>query len=409
MGRARAAAQPTARVRLERLPPPPAQPRLLGLAARLRPCGLLRLGHCGRARALQPALPVRLVAVLRRGVAARPRARHGQGGRGRRRRGVRLRSLPRHGGRPPARHLRRRHPARAVPAAARLPAWLPRTARGGLGRGRVAGQPRLHARAAVRLPAGPAGAARRDLVVARGPSRLAASPARRELHRDRVVRRGLRLPGTPVPEGGSRVPDGETHAQGSQELLLGSMGPAGGLLGEPRLGRDHRGRERTRSLEERGRVLPGWGDRAARADRAGLVDLHAPLAHRPRVRGDCLLDPRARHGAHRRRLPLPPAVRPRPRLERGARTRAHIHARNAVPRAARGRRRVATRRDRARVGRWTRPARAQPDGGGRRRAARCGAGRRRGRAPRPSDRAAAGEGRDRVAWADHGPAHRRRG
>ena len=57
-----------------------------------------------------------------------------QARRGGRRRGVRVRALPRDRGRPPARDLLRRHRARAVPAAARLPARLARA-----GRRRLAG------------------------------------------------------------------------------------------------------------------------------------------------------------------------------------------------------------------------------------------------------------------------------
>ena len=76
-----------------------------------------------------------------RGSAAPPRA------------GVRLRALPRHRGRPPARDLLRRHTAGAVPAAARLPATAHAARARGLARVRLAGQPRLHAGPAVLLPA----------------------------------------------------------------------------------------------------------------------------------------------------------------------------------------------------------------------------------------------------------------
>ena len=79
LGRARDAPRPAAPVRLQRLLPPSAEPRLLGLAARLRAGRVLRLGHRRRARPLQPAVPVRLVAVLRRRLPARARARSAAG------------------------------------------------------------------------------------------------------------------------------------------------------------------------------------------------------------------------------------------------------------------------------------------------------------------------------------------
>src|SRR5204862_4554277 len=74
VGRPRDAPRPAPPVQLQRLLPAPAEPRLLRLAARLRPRRVLRLGHRGRARPLQPAVPVRLVAVLRGRLSARPRA-----------------------------------------------------------------------------------------------------------------------------------------------------------------------------------------------------------------------------------------------------------------------------------------------------------------------------------------------
>ena len=51
-----------------------------------------------------------------------------------------------------------------------------------------------------------------------------------------------------------------------------------------------------------------------------------------------MLGARARLRAHRRRLPVPAAVRLRPGLERGARARQGVHAGDAVLRAARRRR-----------------------------------------------------------------------
>ena len=63
---------------------------------------------------------------LRRRLPARPRARARATRGGRRRDRLRLRPLPRHRGGAPARDLLRRHPAGAVPAAARLPPRLAR-------------------------------------------------------------------------------------------------------------------------------------------------------------------------------------------------------------------------------------------------------------------------------------------
>src|SRR5271166_3220852 len=100
VGRPRDAPQPPAPVRRQRLLPPSAEPRLLRLAARLRARGVLRIGHRGRARPLQPAVPVRLVAVLRWRLPARARARPWARRRGGSGCGVRLRALPRDGGLP---------------------------------------------------------------------------------------------------------------------------------------------------------------------------------------------------------------------------------------------------------------------------------------------------------------------
>ena len=129
--------------------PAPSEPRLLGLAARLRPGRLLRLGHRRGARPLQPALPVRLVArassaptCWHASSASASSARRGRGG-------VRLRPLQGHRGRPSACDLLRRHPAGAVPAAARLPALLAQARARRLAGGHLAGQPRLHAGPAV--------------------------------------------------------------------------------------------------------------------------------------------------------------------------------------------------------------------------------------------------------------------
>ena len=58
--------------------PHPAEPRLLRFAARLRTGRVLRPWHSRGARPLQPAVPVRLVAVLHRGLSAGTRARSRQ-------------------------------------------------------------------------------------------------------------------------------------------------------------------------------------------------------------------------------------------------------------------------------------------------------------------------------------------
>ena len=114
----------------------------------------------------------------------------------RRRRGVRLRALPRDRGRAPARDLLRRHRAGAVPAAARLPARLARAGARRLARVGLAGQPRLHARPAVRLPAAGARAGAslsRYWLATRGRAGARAAdpppPARRDADRHRRARR----------------------------------------------------------------------------------------------------------------------------------------------------------------------------------------------------------------------------
>ena len=103
-------------------------------------------------------------------------------------------------------------------------------------------------------------------------------PADRDPGRARGAGRDRRLPGAPVPEGRQRLPDGEAHDQGSRELLLRARRAAVGLLGEPRVGRRHLRRARTRALQERGRVLPRRPDPRAGADR--------PVAAAC-TRGDC--------------------------------------------------------------------------------------------------------------------------
>ncbi len=153
LGRARDAPRPVAPVRLQRLLPAPPEPRLLRFAARLRPGGVLRPRHRRRTGPLQPAVPVGLVAVLRRRLSARARAGPRAARRRRRGRGLRLRALPRDRGGASARDLLRRHTAGAVPAAARLPALLARPRARRLAGLRLADQPRLHARPAVQLSA----------------------------------------------------------------------------------------------------------------------------------------------------------------------------------------------------------------------------------------------------------------
>ena len=154
LGGARDAALARPPVRLKRLLPASALPGLLGFAARLRADRLVRLGDRRSARALQPAVPVGLVAVLRRRLSARARARDRARRRRCRRRGLRLRALQDHRGRAPARHLRRRHRAVAVPAAARIPPPLKRIADRGLAGGRLADLAWLHAGPAVGVPDG---------------------------------------------------------------------------------------------------------------------------------------------------------------------------------------------------------------------------------------------------------------
>src|SRR5207248_7141877 len=132
-----------------------------------------------------------------------------------------------------ARYLLRRAAARAVSADPWLPALLGAAGAGGLAGLGLAGQPRLHAGAAVLLPARRAGAAgARSLVARRRPAvgaRRVAVPgvaaigeiaagapaaARRQLRRHCRSRPRDRLSGAPVPEGFPRLSDGETHDQG---------------------------------------------------------------------------------------------------------------------------------------------------------------------------------------------------
>jgi hypothetical protein len=185
LGGSRDAASAASPVQRERLLSAPAQPGLLGLPAGLRPGRPVRVGHRRRARPLQPALPVRVVAVLRRRLPAGPRARPGPARGGRRRRRVRVRPLPGDRGGAPARDLLGGHPPRALPAAPRLPPGLPRARARGLAGDGVAGEPRLHAGPAVLLPARDPGGDRGDPLVAWRPAggrRFAAgaSPRRRD-------------------------------------------------------------------------------------------------------------------------------------------------------------------------------------------------------------------------------------
>src|SRR5262249_55931519 len=119
----------------------------------------------------------------------------------RRRCRLRLCPLPSDRGRAPARDLLRRHPAGAVPAVARVPALLTRTRSGGLARLRLAGQPRVHARPAVLLPAGRGRVARRGALVV-GPRRQSLAGARR---RGYARARELRRPAGPVRRSGTRA------------------------------------------------------------------------------------------------------------------------------------------------------------------------------------------------------------
>ena len=451
LGRARDAPQPAASVQRQRLLPPPAQPRVLGLPARLRPFGLLRLGRRRSAGPLQPAVPVRMVAVLRRRLPARARARPGSPCRRRGRRGLRLRALPGDRGRPSPRDLLGRIAARPVPASARLSAGLARTRARGLARLRLAGQPRLHARPAVLLPARPARAARARVLVAgpphartglarrrsggrqrldvqpqraptasgarwtarvraRGARRHARAadtpaPARGDHHRHRDPRHRRGLSGAPLSTGRKRLPDGEAHDQGSQGLFGRSRSASGRVLGEPRVGLGNRRGTGESPLQERERVLPGRPDPRAGGDRTARGGLHPGPAPRARPGDPDMLDPRARPRADRRRLSLPVALRLCPGLERRARARPDLHPRHALLRAARRRRRTGADRPVGTVGQA--PSAPHPARAARRGAPDRFARRRRG-APGQSRRAPAGAGGDRAARARHGPAHRRR-
>ena len=135
------------------------------------PAGVLRLGHRGRARPLQPAVPVRVVAVLRRRLPAGARARTRQDSAAAAAgRGVRLRALPRHRGRAPARDLLGRDRrwrcscCCAATGAARERSCSPA---GSCRPGRSASASRS---ACSTLPAGGARVARDRLLVARRPA-----------------------------------------------------------------------------------------------------------------------------------------------------------------------------------------------------------------------------------------------
>ena len=341
------------------------------------PAGVLRLGHRRGARPLQPAVPVRLVAVLRRRLPARARARPAQARRGRRGGRLRLRALPRDRGRAPARDLLRRHRrwrcscCCAATGAARAGSCSPA---GWCRPGRSASASRSACSSATCWPCSRCIAVGL-LAAGRASARCRAALVAITCLGIVVVGAVADLPGAPVPEDLPRLPDRQAHDQGSQKLLGRSRRAAVGLLGEPRLGRPHRRRARARALQEREVLFPGGFILLL-----ALIGLAAPLytrrlriglaVGRGRLRG-----PRARPRADRRRLPLPAAVRLRARAGtacacRGACSRwrrcssrcSRAPARSCSPAGAA---RCASRH----AGRWGRGARWHA-AGGRRRGAR---------------------------------------
>ena len=256
----------------ERLLPPSAEPRVLGLAARLRPDRAARVGHRRRARPLQPAVPVRVrrcasFGALPAGARARARASSGRPPPG-----IAFAYAPYRvteaghlhvissGGIPLALFLLLRGYRRgSVPTRAR-----------GLARVRLAGEPRLHARPAVRLPAGDPRRDRRARLVARVARPIPT--VTRALLIATVLGAGVLGAVTiyqarPYLRVSHLLPDRQAHDQGSRELLLRARRARLGVLREPRLGQRHLRCPRPRPLQERGRVLPRRSDPGARRAR----------------------------------------------------------------------------------------------------------------------------------------------
>src|SRR5205807_3016340 len=142
-------------------------------------------------------------------------------------------------------------PAGAVFAAARLPQKQRPSRAGRLARVRVAAEPRLHAGPAVRLSACAACPAVAAGAVAKAATSACAPARGRDLCGRRCDGARRHIPGAPLPEGLTRLPDRETEDQGSQKLFGGPLGAAGGVLAEPPLGRAHVGYARERALQER--------------------------------------------------------------------------------------------------------------------------------------------------------------
>ena len=235
------------------------------------PAGVLRLGHRRGARPLQPAVPVRLVAVLRRRLPARPRARP-RASSAAAAAGAAFAYAPYRvteaghlhvissGGIPLALFLLLRGYRRGSRGLV-LAGWLVSAWQVSLGftLGPAVLLPAGRARALLALS--PGGAARPPAA----PRRAGWSPSPAVGIARRAALVGD-LPGAPLPEDLPRLPDGQAHDQGSQELLRPApprccrrpRRTASGAARPP-------GHARARALQERGRVLPRRPDPAARA------------------------------------------------------------------------------------------------------------------------------------------------
>ena len=316
LGRTRDAAQPAAPVRLKRLLPASPEPGLLGLAARLRPGGILRLGHSRCARPLQPAVPVRLVAVLRRRLSARARAGRwaSVGGAVA---GVAFAYAPYGSPRPgtctssPAAASRWRCSCCCAATAALARRWCSRA--GWWRPGRSASVSRWDCSSPICwrccadravLVAGAATGAPSALLAL-----LSAALVLVTCLGDRPAWRGHRLPGSPLSEGRLRVPDRQAHAERSRELLLRAGGAAVGLLGEPGVGRSDCGRARRCHSKNEDVFFPGLAIVVlALIGLAQRLALHAALAHRPAGGIVVVLGAGDGTGVDRSRLPLPAAL-----------------------------------------------------------------------------------------------------
>ncbi len=268
------------------------------------PAGLIGSGPARRRRPLRPPLPLRVRARVPRWLPAR-RARLGAPplGRRRRRRRVRLCPVAPGAGRAPPRPLERRHPADAVPAAARLAAGArPGLVVGGL-RGRGVADRRSVSASACSSPTccscSAACAALWWLRAGRPAPRGACSPRRSSAELLlAAVSLALARPYT-------RVLDAHPEAGAPSVTVSRYSGPPRmlprGVRDEPRLGRARRPACATalRAVPEQ-TLFPGLAILAARDRRARLARVPARPAHRARRRRPRARGPLARLPGGRR-------------------------------------------------------------------------------------------------------------